>query len=107
MYESLFQVSFSDMEEWNRIWSEKSVPYLDQAMEEGILSGWIVLGHNTGGRYNVKVLYFHDSWDEMDEFFEGHLGSLAEDPEVWKSIGRMIDAHDDVLWAAVPPPTGN
>jgi len=107
MYESLFQVSFSDMEEWNRIWSEKSAPYLDQAMEEGILSGWIVLGHNTGGRYNVKVLYFHDSWDEMDEFFEGHLGSLAEDPEVWKSIGRMIDAHDDVLWAAVPPPTRN
>ena len=107
MYESFFQVSFSDMEEWNRIWSETAAPALDQAMEDGILSAWSVLGHNTGGRHNVKLVYFHDEWDEMDEFFEHYLGSMAADPEVWQSIGRMIDAHDDVIWAAVPPPTGN
>jgi hypothetical protein len=69
MYASTFRVSFADMGEWNRLWSEVVAPILEQAMNEGLLGGWVRLEHNTGGPHNSKVLYMFDSWDDIDDLF--------------------------------------
>ena len=104
LYESLWQIGFDELDEWNRIWSESVGPILDQAMEDGLLWGWVVLGHNTGGRYNWKALYFFEEWDDMDDMFGRVLGQLTSDAELRQQISSKIQAHDDVIWAAVPDP---
>ena len=103
LYDSLFQIGFGELGEWGRIWSESVGPMLDQAMEDGLLGGWVVLGHNTGGRYNWKVLYFFEEWDVIDDFFEGLLGQLMSEG-LWQEIGSRVEAHTDVIWAGVPDP---
>lgn len=106
LYDSRFQISFAEMDQWNRIWTEVVSPILNQAMEDGILGGWIFEGHNTGGRYNWKVLYFFEEWDDMDDLFERVFSQLTADSELWQRIGNMMAAHDDVIWESVPNPSG-
>lgn len=104
-YASTFQVNFADMEEWNRLWTEVATPILDKATSDGLLGGWVKLNHNTGGPHNSKVLYFFDSWDEIDDFFGRLQETLAEEhPDAWSRISQLIQAHDDVIW--VPTPRG-
>lgn len=107
LYDSHYQISFTDMEEWNKAWAEVVAPVLGQAMEDGILEGWARLSHNTGPRFNVKVLYLFENWDHMDDMFGRVIAAVTGDAERWQQIGGMIDAHDDVIWAAVPEPSGN
>ncbi len=102
VYISLYQVKFSDMSEWNKTVKEKEYPLWDQAMEDNQISGYLVLGHNTGDRYNHKRVYLFDNWDHMDEFSNTVVGTLASDAELWKKYGGMIQAHTDVIWERVP-----
>jgi hypothetical protein len=104
LYDSRFQIGFADLGEWNRLWSQVATPSMNQGMEDEHLGGWVEMGHNTGGRYNRKVLYLFEAWDDMDDFFEGFLAQLTANPDVWADMGRMIAAHDDVIWEAVPDP---
>lgn len=100
MYASKFQVNFADMAEWNGIWEETMAPILSEGMSEGILTGWVKLGHSTGGSYNSKVLFFHDGWDTIDDLLGKLLGTVAEQhPEVWARINELILSHDDAIWA--------
>ena len=105
LYDSRFQISFAEMAQWNSIWTDVVVPILNQAMEDGLLGGWVIKGHNTGGRYNWKVLYLFEEWDDMDDLFERVLSQLTADAELWQRIGNMLRAHDDVIWASVPDPS--
>jgi len=105
LYDSLFQINYGQLEEWNRVWNESAGPILDQAMEDGILAGWVVEGHNTGGRYNWKVLYFFEEWDHMDDVFAKVFGQITGDDQVWPQLSPMVQAHDDVIWSSVPDPS--
>ncbi len=101
MYASTFRVSFADMDEWNRLWTDVAFPILEQAMSDGILSGWVKLNHNTGGPHNSKVLYMFDSWDDIDDLFDRLVGTMSEEhPDVWARVNELLQAHDDVIWAA-------
>jgi hypothetical protein len=106
MYDSRYQISFADMAEWNVMWSELVAPVLNAAVEEGLLGGWVRQGHNTGGRYNWKVLYLFEEWDLMDDLFARVTSELTADSEVWEQFTGLIQAHDDVIWTAVPAPEG-
>jgi hypothetical protein len=106
VYDSRYQLSFSDMDEWNGTWDELLAPVLDQAMADGILGGWVLEGHNTGGRHNWKVLYFFEEWDNMDDVFGRLTTAITADPEVWQRFGGLIASHDDVIWSMVPEPEG-
>lgn len=106
VYDSRYQLSFADMDEWNGTWDEVLAPVLNQAMADGILAGWVLEGHNTGPRYNWKVLYFFEEWDDMDDLFSRLTAAITADPAVWQRVGGMIAAHDDVIWSMVPEPEG-
>lgn len=99
IYASTFRVNFADMTEWNRMWTEVATPILEQAMSDGILSGWVKLNHNTGGPHNSKILYFFDSWDDIDDMF-ARLGQTMQEehPDEMTRIGELSQAHDDVIW---------
>lgn len=99
-YVSSFQLSFADTQEWDRIWSEVSAPILQEAMDDGLLGGWVKLTHNTGGPHNGKVIYLFEEWDDIEDMWAMFLGTLAEDhPEDWSATMGMVQAHDDVIWA--------
>ena len=103
LYSSTFKISFGDMEEWNRIWTEAVFPVLDEAMDAGILNGVVLLGHNTGGAHNQKVLYLFDSWDDMDDMWAMFFEGMEEHhPDDFMKLLSMVQAHDDVIWTAAP-----
>jgi hypothetical protein len=104
MYDSRFQIAFGDFGAWNALWRDVVAPELDRAMEDGVLSGWAVQEHNTGGRYNWKMLYFFEAWDDMDDLFGRVMSGLRTDAELWDRFGSMIQAHDDVIWTSVSDP---
>ncbi len=99
LYASTFRVSFADMAEWTRMWTDVVAPILQEAMAEGLLGGWVKLNHNTGGPHNSKVLYFFESWDDIDDLLEKLLGTMAEEhPDEWARTNELFQAHDDVIW---------
>jgi hypothetical protein len=105
MYASTFRVNFQDMGEWNESWDSMMRPVLDEAVDEGMLLGWVKLDHNTGGPHNAKVMYFVDDWDKMDDFFQKAFASMGEDEAAMMRFAGLMRAHDDDIW--VPVPTGD
>lgn len=101
-YEALYQVDFDDLEAWREHWETTVVPLLEQAMADGILAGWVVDAHDTGGRFNRAEVYFFEDWDHIDDFWDWVLGELMADEERWERLAGMIRAHDDVIWERVP-----
>ncbi len=101
LYEAQFQVNFADLERWNELWAEDLLPTADQAMADGLLQGYVVEGHNTGGRFNWKILFFYDEWDNFNEIEAAIFEAAPLDHPVWS----MFTAHKDELWQALPPPT--
>ena len=97
-YEIFFQVSFADMERWNGLWADDLLPVLDQSMRDGLLQGYVVQGHNTGGPFNWKVLLLYDEWDDFDELEAGFFGAAPLDHPLW----TIPMAHRDELWQALP-----
>lgn len=99
LYAATYRVNFSDMGEWDELWTDVLAPILDEAMSEGILTGWVKLGHHTGGPLNSKVLYFFADWENIDDTFAKVRGKMAEEyPEQIARIAELIRAHDDVIW---------
>ena len=106
MYDSKFQVAFSEMEAWNAAWTADMVPMLDQAIADGILGGWVIENHNTGGPDNWKILYLFESWDTIDDLFGRILPAAMGNPRLKALMGSAVQAHDDIIWETVPP-SGN
>ena len=107
MFDSSYQINFADMEEWNANWATVVDPVLTKAMEDGLLAGWAIEGHNTGGRHNWKVLYFFDEWDQMDDLFARLEAAWGAEAALFERSAGMVDSHDDIIWTAVADPTGN
>lgn len=101
IYASTFRINFADMAEWNRMWTDMVFPFLNQAVEDGRLAGWVKLNHNTGGPHNSKVLYWFDSWDDIDDLFQGLFSTMEEEhAEAWERLAALFQAHDDVIWVS-------
>lgn len=105
LYTASYQFGFGHQEEWDRISTEVVGPMLDDAVDQGLLEGWVRLGHNSGGPHNAKVLYFFAEWDDMDDFFERVPAGLEEEHAAdFEALSNMIQAHTDVIWVPAPDP---
>lgn len=101
MYAASYLVNFQDMSEWNELWTSLMKPVLETARQEGILLGWVKLGHNTGGPHNVKLLYFVEDWDQLDDLFRTFGNSRDGNAAGWERFAELTRAHDDDIWAPV------
>jgi hypothetical protein len=106
-YDARYQIGFDDIPAWEAFWADAAAPVLGELMEEGLLTGWVRLNHNTGGRYNWQVVFLFDEWDDMDDFAARFEAALFANAEAYERVARNILAHDDVLWRAVPAPAEN
>ena len=74
VYESAYELDPAGAEEWNAEFLEYGQPALERAVEEGHIQAWAALGHDTGGPYNAKFVYWLEEWDQTDDA----LAFLAE-----------------------------
>lgn len=102
VYEALYQVDFKDIEAWNKDLNDKDISVWNSAIEKGLLSGWAIMGHNTGGRFNHGQVFLFKEWDQMDDFMNYSSEAMMSDEERWNKIGTMMKGHTDAIWERVP-----
>ena len=99
VYEAQFQVNRADLPRWSQIWEDDMYPVLERAIADDLLEGYVVLDHNTGGRFNWKILWLHETWDSMDDFEAAFFAAAPMDHPMWS----MYTSHRDELWQTLPP----
>ena len=99
VYEAQFQVNRAELPRWSQIWEDDMYPVLERAIADDLLEGFVVLNHNTGGRFNWKILWLSETWDSMDDFEAAFFAAAPMDHPMWS----MYTSHRDELWQAVPP----
>ena len=99
VYEAQFQVNRAELPRWSQIWEDDMYPVLERAIADDLLAGYVVLEHNTGGRFNWKILWLSETWDSMDDFEAAFFGAAPMDHPMWS----MYTSHRDELWQALPP----
>ena len=99
VYEAQFQVNRAELPRWSQIWEDDMYPVLERAIADDLLEGYVVLEHNTGGRFNWKILWLSETWDSMDDFEAAFFGAAPMDHPMWS----MYTSHRDELWQTLPP----
>lgn len=98
-YDAQFQVNFADLEAWNEMFAATFGPALEEAMEEGLLQGWVIESHDTGGRFNFKLINMVDDWDDIDDLTAKIFSAAPLSHPIWD----MFTAHKDEVWESLPP----
>jgi len=96
-YDAHFQLGFGDLEAWNEQWDAEVKPVLEQALANGEIAGWVEEGHNTGGRFNWKIITMFNDWDDIDEATSKLYEALPPDHAMW----GMIRGHNDIIWETI------
>jgi len=97
VYENLFKVNRADLPRWNELWADV-LPALDGAISDGLMRGYVVEEHNTGGEFNWNLVVFFDDWDTIDDAQVVFFENIPLDHEIW----TMAIAHKDEVWAQIP-----
>lgn len=67
MYEAYYSVDAAGMSDWNRRYSEYSVPVLAGLVEEGLIEGFGQSRHHTGGDdYNIRTVVRTFDWASLN-----------------------------------------
>ncbi len=101
MYESSFHIDWSKQGEWGADFMKNGKPALERAMDGGPLVAWASLHHDTGGPWNVKYVYWVESWDQIDDLLM-MLGEARQQSGMDVESLRAVRAHADNVWRSVP-----
>ena len=102
MYDNMVQVAYADWMGFTQAWNAAAGDVLEQARADGVITGWVVESHNTGGRFNWKVLFLIPEWGDIHELQTRLLTAIPLDHPIWD----QWQAHRDDIWEQLPP-TGN
>lgn len=102
MYDNMVQVAYADWMGFTQAWNDAAGDVLEQARADGVIAGWVVESHNTGGRFNWKVLFLIPEWGDIHELQNRLLTAVPLDHPIWD----QWQAHKDEVWEQLPP-TGN
>lgn len=97
VYESSYHVDYGRQAEWAADFDRYGKPALERAVEEGLIEGWAEMHHDTGGPWNVKLVYWLESWDAMDEALI-RLAEIRTELGEGMESGRTIRRHADEIW---------
>lgn len=103
MYNAEFMINPVNLPKWNAAYEETWKPLLSQAVADGKLLGWVVLGHVHGGPNNWKLVMLHSDWDNMDDVWEATMAGFGEQME---AVFSMVEYHYDHIWVPVRPDGG-
>ena len=92
-------IRYSDIPAFAKLYRGTAVPIMEPLMEDGMITGFGVWMHNTGGRYNVR---WHLVGMEGTNFEQAWLTINSEmaaaDPGAFEAFNRSILAHKDEIW---------
>lgn len=101
MYESSFFIDWAKQGQWGADFQKSGKPALEDAMQNGPLVAWAALHHDTGGPWNVKYVYWLESWDQIDDLL-AMLGEARREAGIDMESARAIHSHADDVWRSVP-----
>ena len=92
-------VRFSDIPGFAALYRGTAVPIMETLVEDGMITGYGVWMHNTGGKYNLRWhltgmegTNFEQAWTEII------TGIDAVDSEGLEAFNRSVLAHKDEIW---------
>ena len=92
-------VRFSDIPGFAALYRGAAVPIMETLVEDGLITGFGVWMHNTGGKYNLR---WHLLGMEGTDFEQAWLRITSEiaatDPGALEAFNRSILAHKDETW---------
>ena len=94
VYVAYYKISYADLEDWIAVYHEHAVPILQELQDEGVIQGWGVWQHSTGGEYNWRFAVRASDWSQFGQFWEEYLGRLWNQTPDSRT---MIQAHDDEI----------
>lgn len=104
VYEAAWNIEFDQLEAWEENFERVHRPVLEQAVEDGLITSWARLAHDTGGPWNMKYHYWMDDWDQADDLIERMIAAQeAANPEIM----RAARGHEDHVWRVVPRTPGS
>ena len=100
VYEAYFQINYADLEEWNETFRRYSEPILRDLQQEGVIQGFTINQHQTGGTHNWRQAIRLYDWASSEAFWSAYLSRVAEvtGEEENVRISNMIAAHHDEIW---------
>ena len=98
MYDNMAEIPYEDWMGFTDVFNEAAGPVLAQAREDGIVSGWVIETHNTGGRFNWKVIILFPEWNDIHELQTRLLTAVPLTHPMWD----YWKGHKDELWERLP-----
>jgi len=93
------QVRFSDIPAFAQLYRGVAVPIMETLVEDGMITGFGIWMHNTGGKYNLRwhltgmeEVDFEEAWTEIISQM------AAADAEALEAFNRSVLAHKDETW---------
>ena len=74
---------------------------MDQLVEDGTISGWGWLAHNTGGQWRRLFYYQAGSLNALldaGDAVQGDDDDDADDEDEGMTFGQICNSHDDYIW---------
>ncbi|HSG50381.1 MAG TPA: hypothetical protein VLA43_21315 [Longimicrobiales bacterium] len=98
MYDNQVELAYSDWMGYTDRFKEAAGDLLEQARADGVISGWVIESHNTGGRFNWKIMFLFPEWGDIHEFQTRMLAALPLDHPMWDAW----KSHRDDIWETLP-----
>lgn len=100
MYDNLVQLPYSEWLGYTQVWNDAMGELLEEARADGVLAGYVIESHNTGGApFNWKILFLFPDWNSIHELQARMLGAVPMDHPMWANWL----SHKDELWERLPP----
>jgi len=102
MYDNQVELAYTDLMGYTARFKEVAGDLLEQARADGVIAGWVIESHNTGGRFNWKIMFLVPEWGDLLELQNRMLAVMPLDHPIWDAW----KTHRDDLWESLPG-TGN
>lgn len=96
LYEMYFKIDFTDVPAWVESYQTHEVPVLETLVEEGVLTGFNMYIHDTGGEYNVRYNLLAPNWDALGDYVDAYFARVDE--EALEGFTSMVQEHVDQIW---------
>jgi len=99
IYIATFNIAYSDIPAWMESYNTNVVPILDAMVGEGVLNGYNIWMHHTGGEYTMRQGFIGHADTDYEAFWEDYLARYeAAHPADFAAGNAMIRAHEDEIF---------
>ena len=96
---ALHNIRYSDIPAFAELYRGTAVPIMEGLVEDGLITGFGVWMHNTGGKYNLRWHLLGMEGTNFEQAWTAIIsGIAAEDPGALEAFNRSSLGHRDETW---------